>query len=88
MIEKIMKTDMDIQLASQYSIHNREQVEASEKAGCYYCMRIFRPEEISDYCDDGTTVLCPQCGIDSVLSSHSGYPINLETLRKLHEYWF
>ncbi|HAX75894.1 MAG TPA: cytoplasmic protein [Cyanobacteria bacterium UBA11372] len=79
---------MDIRLASQYSIYNRKQVEASEKAGCYYCLSIFSPEEISDYCDDGTTVLCPKCGIDSVLGSQSGYTIDLATLKKLKQYWF
>lgn len=37
------------------------------KCGCYYCLRKFNPEDIREYIDDGTTPLCPYCGIDSVI---------------------
>ena len=79
---------MDIKLASQYSKNNKEQIEVSVQAGCYYCLSIFAPKEIYEYCDSGTTVLCPKCRIDSVIGSNSGYSIDLSTLKKLHEYWF
>ncbi|MEH2450459.1 cytoplasmic protein [Nostoc sp.] len=79
---------MDIKLPSQYSINNREQIEVSEKAGCYYCLSIFAPKKNCEYCDWGATVLCPKCGIDSVIGLNSGHPIDLETFKKLHQYWF
>jgi len=78
----------DIKKAHEFSINNRKQVEESETAGCFYCLNIFEPKEIYDYCDDDKTVICPKCGIDSVLGSKSGYPINKETLKKLYKYWF
>jgi hypothetical protein len=79
---------MDIKLASEYSINNREQIKASEKAGCYCCLSIFSPKDINKYYDNGMTALCPKCGIDSVIGSKSGYPINLEILQKMHHCWF
>ncbi|MCE7962609.1 MAG: hypothetical protein DYH05_08955 [Acidobacteria bacterium ACB1] len=33
-------------------------------------------------------VLCPKCGIDSVIGSNSGYPINDEFLRRMRSHWF
>jgi hypothetical protein len=34
------------------------------------------------------TALCPHCGIDSVISSASGYPITAAFLHRMHDYWF
>jgi hypothetical protein len=47
-----------------------------------------RPEDEADINETGQTALCPRCGIDSVLGSASGYPINREFLQKMNEYWF
>jgi len=49
---------------------------------------VFLPNEIQDWTDDGDTALCPKCGIDSVIGSVSGYPIQREFLSKMHNHWF
>jgi len=57
-------------------------------AGAFYCLEVFPPSEIEDWTDDGDTALCPKCGIDSVLGSISGYPIERQFLKKMHDQWF
>jgi hypothetical protein len=88
----------DIIAAHQNSSNHRESVLASDVCGCFYCLSIFSPSEIEDWVDaredetniseTGQTVLCPRCGIDSVLGSASGYPITREFLQKMKDYWF
>ena len=61
---------------------------ASDRAGCYCCLRIFNPHRLrhwlQEYVDDGGIVLCPYCGMDSVLTSSMGYPITKEFLANVH----
>jgi hypothetical protein len=39
--------------------------------------------------DEGDgTALSPECGIDSVIGSASGYPVTLDFLRRMQEHWF
>jgi hypothetical protein len=60
--------------------------------GCFNCLAIFRPAEISEWWDDEygapQTPVCPNCGIDSVIGDKSGYPITKEFLGKMNKYWF
>ena len=59
------------------------------KCGCFYCLKIFVPKEISNWIEDaGGTAICPYCGIDSVIGEHSGYPITREFLEQMRQYWF
>jgi hypothetical protein len=51
-------------------------------------LKVFPPSEIEDWTDDDDTALCPKCGIDSVIGSVSGYPIEREFLQKMHDHWF
>jgi hypothetical protein len=64
----------------------------SERCGCFYCLRIFGPGEITEWIDEvdgiGTTAMCPHCGIDSVIGSRSGYPITREFLGAMQKHWF
>jgi len=88
----------DIIAAHRYSSNHRESILASDICGCFYCLSIFSSSEMEDWVDapegetdineTGQTALCPHCGIDSVLGSASGYPINREFLQKMSEYWF
>ncbi len=78
----------DIVAAHNHSIEHREEIVASEVCGCFYCMSVFRPEEITEWTDDGKTAICPRCSIDSVIGSKSGYPIAPEFLRSMHKHWF
>lgn len=79
---------MDIRAASKYSFTNRQQLEMSKKAGCYYCLSIFNPSEIEEWTGIDDSALCPKCGIDSVLGDTSPYSIDKKTLKELKDYWF
>lgn len=78
--------------AHQYSSWHRKGIENSETCGCFYCLAIFKPLEIQEWVDEyngiGQTALCPKCGIDSVIGSHNGFPISVEFLKKMKQYWF
>ena len=80
--------------AHQHSFKNREEIVKSELCGCFYCEAVFAPSEIEDWVDEdknniGQTALCPKCGIDSVIGSKSGFPVNEKVfLREMHKYWF
>jgi hypothetical protein len=88
-----------IRTAHKHSSNHREEIVASEVCGCFYCLRTFSPSEIQDWVDElpdgsadiadvGQTALCPHCGIDSVIGSHSGIALTPEFLREMHRYWF
>ena len=75
--------------AHDCSIRNKEQLEKSEKCGCFYCGEIFPPSEITDYVSDGEpTALCPYCHIDSVIGDASSFPITPKFLKAMYKRWF
>jgi len=75
--------------AHKHSIRHRQELERSAVCGCFYCGETFAPSEITDWCDDKGTALCPTCGIDSIIGSASGYPVSEKRfLRSMHERWF
>jgi hypothetical protein len=75
--------------AHKYSSNHREQLLKDTKCGCFYCLTIFNPKEISDWVEDiSGTAICPYCGIDSIVGVSSGYPITKEFLQKMNNYWF
>ena len=76
----------------EFSSHHRLSILKSKYCGCFYCLKIFRPGEIQEWCDinvDGInqTALCPFCGIDSVLADFD-VKITLELLKEMNEHWF
>jgi hypothetical protein len=83
-----------LESAHNRSSNHREEVLASERCACFYCLQVFSPSEIDEWAwtDElsglGTTALCPRCGIDSVIGSASGFPLTPEFLKQMHEYWF
>jgi hypothetical protein len=89
-----MPYDADLEYAHQACTNHRQQVLASERCGCFYCLKIFKPEARTEWTDThmedgiGTTAFCPRCGIDAVIGSASGYPIELGFLRRMRRYWF
>lgn len=92
-----MHTDPQLHAAHSKSSHHRADIEASLVCGCFYCRTTFEPSEIAEWVDRsgddaedvrGQTALCPHCGVDSVLGSHSGFPITPEFLAAMHRYWF
>ncbi len=80
-IEKIKK-------AHSCCYNNREQLSKVKVCGCFYCLRIFNPKLIVDWCDDNQTAICPFCGIDSIIYDSETYPISEEFLKQMDEYWF
>jgi hypothetical protein len=81
-------------------VNHRSEIEKSSLCGCFCCMEIFSPSAIECWVDwpesaaeghelsVGTTALCPQCGIDSVIGSAPGYPIDVGFLSAMRDYWF
>lgn len=73
--------------------NHRKQLLESKVCGCFYCLKSFEPSEIEEWVDkleseEGQTALCPICGIDAVIGSKSGYPIQVEFLKKMRNHWF
>lgn len=88
-MENLNETEAIIR-AHKYSINHRSSIIKDKICGCFYCLKIFRPDEISSWIDDASdqTALCPYCGIDSVLGENSGFPITINFLTKMNSYWF
>jgi len=86
--------DDDHVVAHEHSSRHRDEILRSELCGCLYCLRVFSPGEIGEWIDEdeaaniGTTAICPHCGIDSVIGSMSGFPIEKEFLRRMKKHWF
>ena len=84
--------------AHKHCANHREEILGSKLCGCFYCIKLFCPDEILDWIDTSTeetdinekgqTALCPKCGIDSVIGDASGFPIDISFLKKMHGYWF
>jgi hypothetical protein len=74
--------------AWQFCHRNRQKLEKDTICGCFYCLTIFPPKEIDEWCDAGNTALCPYCGIDSIIGKSSGHPITVEFLQRMKKYWF
>jgi hypothetical protein len=92
-LKQIPGSQADHVAAHQNSISHRNELMNSDVCGCFYCLRTFGPGEIVEWVDedaDGVrrTAVCPECGIDSVIGSTSGYPITKDFLQKMHDHWF
>ncbi|HYK63798.1 MAG TPA: hypothetical protein VEY94_02540, partial [Patescibacteria group bacterium] len=74
--------DDDATLAHKHCRRNRAELRESEICGCFYCLEIFEPSEITRWTDEidapQSSAICPKCRIDSVIGSRSGYPITHE----------
>lgn len=80
----------DIIDAHKFSIRHKSKLLEDNLCGCFYCLRIFSPREITDWVNDigDDTALCPYCGIDSIIGQSSGYPITLAFLERMNKQWF
>jgi len=90
----------DVVVAHARTSNHRQQIEASTVCGCFHCLTTFAPSEVTQWIDTpvdapdgtepaaGTTALCPRCGVDAVLGSASGYPIDATFLSAMRRYWF
>jgi hypothetical protein len=84
--------DPNYVLAHKNSCNHREEILQSDLCACFYCLATFPPETIDEWVDDrngvGTTALCPECAMDSVIGSASGYPITRDFLRAMRNHYF
>ena len=75
--------------AHQFCTNNRKHLEQSTVCGCFYCRRIFDPNEIKEWIHEKSgTAICPYCEIDSVIGDKSGFPITGKLLKEMNQYWF
>jgi NAD-dependent SIR2 family protein deacetylase len=53
---------------------------------CFYCRETYASQQVDKYVDNNTCVLCPKCGIDSVLSDTNltSYQLTVELLKNMH----
>ena len=72
-----------------HSINHREEILGSKVCGCFYCKKIFKPQDIIVWIKDRDgAALCPFCSIDAVIGDASGYPINNDILEKMYKKYF
>lgn len=83
----------ELRKAHKHSSMHREEILKSNTCGCFYCLNKYSPTILTEknwheeY--DGTwTVICPKCGIDSVIGDASGYKLTQEFLKAMQDYWF
>ena len=82
----------ELMYAHKECARNRKALEKDSKCGCFYCLEIYNPSEITEWCDEGTdgevTALCARCGIDAVISESAGYPLTEDFLKSMNDFWF
>lgn len=80
--------EKQFEIAHRFSSHHRKQLVKDKICGCFYCLKTFNPSQITDWCDDANTAICPYCGIDSTIGESSGFPITEQFLKGMHKEWF
>ena len=84
----------DLELEHHFSSNHKPELEKDSRCGCFYCLTVFEPKEITEWlidensCDERGTAICPYCGIDSVIGESSGFPITQEFLLIMRHRWF
>jgi hypothetical protein len=82
----------ELERAHEHSYANRQELMESEKCGCFFCLEIFSPSEITTWeLDDNdveSVAVCPYCQADSVLGDRSGFPIKRGFLETMRLRWF
>lgn len=71
----------------------QSEILKSEICGCFYCLKTFTPDRIDEWYGEKTNeyeplAQCPECSIDSVIGSASGFPIELQFLKQMKDFWF
>ena len=91
--------DSELERFHDFSTNNQFAYSGSATAGCFYCCEMWEPSSkaVVDWvnceqeAEDGignATVLCPFCGIDSVITSIDVGEITEELLTAMNEYFF
>jgi hypothetical protein len=80
--------EIQFEKAHRFCRHNRKDLKNDSICGCFYCLKIFEPNEIDEWWDDDDTAVCPYCGIDSIIGKNAGFPITEQFLIGMHKIWF
>ncbi len=96
-----MWPEADVVRAHAGCNHNRNALARSARCGCFYCLAVYNPVEITQWVDPpdfdawlgpegdtGRTALCARCGIDAVLAEAAGYPLTAAFLDAMHNRYF
>ena len=67
---------------------NRDDLKIHERAGCFFCLKIFPASEVIHFVGDGYTAHCPKCGIDSVIVDDGVNEFSPELLSALQYEYF
>ncbi|MDI6535147.1 cytoplasmic protein [Bacillus mycoides] len=75
--------------AHRFCSRNRILLEKDIICGCFHCLKVFSPKEITDWWEkEEDTAECPYCGIDSVIGESSGFPITKKFLVEMNKRYF
>ena len=67
-----MTHSTDLRQAYEHSRLNRRFMVSGADCRCFHCLHAFSAEQISrHWVDNGETALCPNCGVDAVLSGQA-----------------
>ena len=82
-----------LKAAHKHSIFHKKEIMESELCGCFNCLQTFKPQEIFNWVDEdnpkGATAMCPDCNIDAVIGSKSGFPVeDPDFLEEIQRYFF
>ena len=85
---------MDTGRAYDFSSRHRDSLMKSDQAGCFDCLAMFDPSEITEWIEEsafrdrpaGLTAVCPRCGMDTVLAS-ADVPLTAEFLKRMKARW-
>ena len=78
----------DMEKIYRHSKNNIAEISKSKICECFYCKKIFAPNEIKNRLENENTALCPYCSVDSVLSDASGVEITKKLLEEMHKIYF
>jgi len=83
--------ELDVVRAHAHSIDHRNLLARSDNCGCFNCLEVFGADTITEWTDvvngEGVTALCPRCGLDAVIGSASGFPIERGFLDAMRTRW-
>lgn len=66
------------------SIYNSSKVGRGNYCSCFNCVKAIEVSTIKNTTDNGATVICPECGVDSLLAGD----IRVDVLIEMNEYFF
>ena len=85
--EIAMFTDEYQKMLHARSMNNRGALLDSRECGCFFCIKMYNPEKITEWISD-ETAKCAFCGVDAVIPESYDYELSDSLLLAMKEYWF